>query len=233
MIHKKSVIDAHVKAYHNIRRIAPGAMPYNTAFKLKASHDLSGLNRQTMTYLYGTGKVDHCKVQGLGVSFKPKGENRWYRITNPFGSDLYNMVQPLPPLHEIVPDNLAQQSDLFRLAIEMEKGTKTDLKDFFSDVQLDLHQLQTAAKHSTNKMLSEHEPQEISDGQSPAQMDPTDPDNADFPLLPSQPKTNKKKGAASRAAIDDDSKTPGTSAASQNRDQLDRNAKSKKSGLKS
>lgn len=231
MTHKKSVIDAHIKGCYNNRRLAPGATPYNKALKLKASHDLSGLNRQTMTYLYESGLVDACKIQGLGVSFKPKGETKWYRVQNPYGSDLYNMVQPPPPLHEIVPDALAHQSDLFRLAFEMDKEAKTDLKKFFSDVQLDLQQLRTAAKLTTSsRMQPEPEPQKNADSQSPAQMDP---DNDDYPPLPIQPKTGKKKGAASRATIDGDSSTPGTSAASQNRDQPDRNAKIKKTCIKS
>ena len=200
MLNKKDTLDAHIKRCSSIKKIPPGANFYNKSFKLKASHDLSQLNRQVMTYLYSSGVVDKCKIQGLGVAFKPKGENRWYKICNPFGSDIYEMVRPLPPLHEIVPEELAGESDLFRLAMQVEKDSKTNLSEFFSELKLDLQLLQAAVLPSKISTVTSTEPESEQQKPSDNTAPPSLNNPAAFPALTSQQKPKKAPKAGGNSA---------------------------------
>ncbi len=220
MVNKKATINAHIKSCTNTRNIVPGATPYNKAYKLKASHDLSQLNREVMSYLYGTGLVDNCKIAGLTVAFKPKGERRWYRVLNPFGCDLYSMVQPLPPLHDMVPEALANESDLLRLSIQLKKDAKTDLSVFFSDLKLDLQQLHAAVQPNHQDRTTEAEKQKSNNASQQPDIDSA----MAFPhLTPSQTITNLQKTTTPAA----NNNQTASSASQAQRDQPSRGAKNK------
>ncbi len=151
MINKKSIIEAHVQKCNNSEKLAAGAVSYNKDLKIKASHDLSPLNRQVMTYLYGTGAVTMCKIQGLSVSFKPKGSNKWIRILNPFGQNIYEMCKPLPSLHEIVPELAGNEADIFNIARSMDINKDFKLTEHFKDFRLDLTRLQEVVSTSYSR----------------------------------------------------------------------------------
>ena len=152
MINKKSIIEAHVQKCDKNKKLAAGAVSYNKNLRIKASHDLSPLNRQVMTYLYGSGAVTMCKIQGLSVAFKPKGSNKWIRIVNPFGKNIYEMCKPLPSLHDIVPELAGNEADIFNITRSMDTDKDFKLTEYFRDFKLDLTRLQEVVSTSYSRL---------------------------------------------------------------------------------
>ena len=82
---------------------AAAACKYDSNVRLRVSHDLADVNRQTMSFLHQAGIAHKCKTTNAGVSFMPKGyKGKWVKVFNPFAPTLNGLLEPLPEINSLL-----------------------------------------------------------------------------------------------------------------------------------
>ena len=141
MINKKSHVEALcVRAKDKSQWSASAAVQFDPRRTMKISHDLSDLNRNTMTYLHASGIASQTKVSGTGVAFRLKNSGKggiWIKVLNPFATTYLGLVSPLPAVHDI----LETEAVIMQYLKSYTNSDNTNNMDFFKGFQADLEAL--------------------------------------------------------------------------------------------
>ncbi|MCP3667631.1 MAG: hypothetical protein GY696_34925 [Gammaproteobacteria bacterium] len=73
-----------------------GILKHHTDRPIRASRDLSPLNRRIMWRLYKNPLVKACKIRKLSVAFKLVNSAEWFDVLNPYASTLVGLTIPIP-----------------------------------------------------------------------------------------------------------------------------------------
>ncbi|MCP3662135.1 MAG: hypothetical protein GY696_06505, partial [Gammaproteobacteria bacterium] len=73
-----------------------GVLKHHTDRPIRASRDLSPLNRRIMWRLYKNPLVKACKIRKLSVAFKLVNSVEWFDVVNPYANTLVGLTIPIP-----------------------------------------------------------------------------------------------------------------------------------------
>ena len=73
-----------------------GVLKHHTDRPIRASRDLSPLNRRIMWRLYKNPLIKSCKIRRLSVAFKLVNSTEWFDVVNPYASTLVGLTVPIP-----------------------------------------------------------------------------------------------------------------------------------------
>ncbi len=149
MINKRSHLDAlEKKAADRSLWNAAAACKYDSKIRLRVSHDLAEINRQTMSFLHKSGIAYKCKSTSSGVSFMPTGHRgKWVKVSNPFSPTVNGLVEPLPDIN-----SLLSAKSLVLSAYENNVPNQT----LFNELKIDISELIQIAEQQVSKRGDEN-----------------------------------------------------------------------------
>lgn len=70
--------------------------------KIKAISSITNMNSDLWSYLYTYSEVEHVKMLGNFLGVKIRGSNTYRKITNPFGLNLPQMMEPMKTVTSVL-----------------------------------------------------------------------------------------------------------------------------------
>ncbi len=70
--------------------------------KIKAISSITNMNSDLLSYLYTYSEVEHVKMLGNFLGVKIRGSNTYRKITNPFGLNLPQMMEPMKTVTSVL-----------------------------------------------------------------------------------------------------------------------------------